>query len=129
MATTIVPETLTGPLTEGLPHPRGACWDGKGTNFAIFSAHATKVEVCLFDENGEKELERIIRAARVHQPDLARLSAGRRNPERFTDIGFTGPMNLRLDTVSTPTSCCSDPYARGPHWRAQMGPGSILATR
>src|SRR6202789_3962458 len=59
MAATIVPEALTGPLTEGLPHPRGACWDGKGTNFAIFSAHATKVEVCLFDEDGEKELERI----------------------------------------------------------------------
>ena len=59
MSETIMPETLTGPLTEGLPHPRGACWDGKGTNFAIFSAHATKVEVCLFDENGEKELERI----------------------------------------------------------------------
>ena len=54
-----MPETLTAPLTEGLPHPRGASWDGKGTNFAIFSAHATKVEVCLFDENGEKELERI----------------------------------------------------------------------
>ncbi len=49
----------TPPIREGLPHPRGATWDGKGTNFAIFSAHATKVEVCLFDENGEKELERI----------------------------------------------------------------------
>jgi glycogen operon protein len=49
----------TPPVREGLPHPRGATWDGKGTNFAIFSAHATKVEVCLFDENGEKELERI----------------------------------------------------------------------
>ena len=49
----------TAPIKEGLPHPRGATWDGKGTNFAIFSAHATKVEVCLFDENGEQELERI----------------------------------------------------------------------
>jgi isoamylase len=46
-------------MREGLPHPRGATWDGKGTNFAIFSAHATKVEVCIFDENGERELERI----------------------------------------------------------------------
>ena len=59
MSEMVMPGTLTGPLAEGLPHPRGACWDGKGTNFAIFSAHATKVEVCLFDENGEKELERI----------------------------------------------------------------------
>src|SRR6202167_1995906 len=46
-------------VREGLPHPRGATWDGKGTNFAVFSAHATKVEVCLFDEDGERELERI----------------------------------------------------------------------
>src|ERR1700734_437405 len=46
-------------VQEGLPHPRGANWDGKGTNFALFSAHATKVEVCLFDEDGEHELERI----------------------------------------------------------------------
>jgi isoamylase len=58
-----MPETLTearmAAMQEGLPHPRGASWDGRGTNFAIFSAHATKVEVCIFDEDGEKELERI----------------------------------------------------------------------
>jgi isoamylase len=46
-------------LREGLPHPRGATWDGKGVNFSLFSAHATKVELCLFDGTGEKELQRI----------------------------------------------------------------------
>src|SRR5882762_3698677 len=46
-------------VQEGLPHPCGATWDGKGTNFACFSANATKVELCLFDERGERELERI----------------------------------------------------------------------
>ena len=46
-------------IEEGLPYPLGACWDGKGTNFALFSANATKVEVCLFDETGERELSRI----------------------------------------------------------------------
>ena len=46
-------------LREGLPHPRGASWDGKGINFSLFSANATKVELCLFDEDGERELERI----------------------------------------------------------------------
>jgi len=46
-------------LNEGQPHPRGATWDGHGTNFAVFSEHATKVEVCLFDEKGEEEIERI----------------------------------------------------------------------
>lgn len=46
-------------IREGQPHPLGATWDGKGTNFAIFSANATKVEVCIFDEKGEKEISRI----------------------------------------------------------------------
>src|ERR1700739_4177293 len=46
-------------LREGLPHPRGATWQGKGVNFALFSAHATRVELCLFDETGEREVERI----------------------------------------------------------------------
>jgi glycogen operon protein len=44
----------------GAPHPLGATWDGRGTNFAIFSASATKVELCLFDSQGRRELERIV---------------------------------------------------------------------
>jgi isoamylase len=52
-------EILKSRLKEGLPNPRGATWDGKGTNFAIFSANATKIEVCLFDESGQREIERI----------------------------------------------------------------------
>ncbi|WP_442107931.1 glycogen debranching protein GlgX [Pseudomonas sp. NUPR-001] len=46
-------------LREGLPFPLGATWDGLGVNFALFSAHATRVELCLFDASGEVELERI----------------------------------------------------------------------
>jgi isoamylase len=45
-------------MSEGLPHPLGATWDGLGVNFALFSANATKVELCLFDSQGETELER-----------------------------------------------------------------------
>ena len=33
----------------GAPHPLGATWDGEGVNFALFSEHATAVELCLFD--------------------------------------------------------------------------------
>jgi isoamylase len=33
----------------GVPSPLGATWDGEGTNFALFSEHATSVELCLFD--------------------------------------------------------------------------------
>src|SRR5687768_8963807 len=46
-------------VLEGQPFPLGATWDGLGVNFALFSAHATKVELCLFDDTGEKEIERI----------------------------------------------------------------------
>jgi isoamylase len=47
-------------LTAGLPHPLGATWDGRGTNFALFSANAEKVELCLFDRQGRREVERVI---------------------------------------------------------------------
>jgi len=46
-------------LSEGQPFPLGANWDGLGVNFALFSANATKVELCLFDYDGKKELDRI----------------------------------------------------------------------
>ena len=37
----------------------GATWDGEGTNFALFSAHAERVELCLFERNGRSEVQRI----------------------------------------------------------------------
>ena len=43
----------------GSPHPLGATWDGKGVNVAIFSENAERVELCLFDEQGERETARI----------------------------------------------------------------------
>src|SRR5688500_3957354 len=46
-------------LREGQPFPLGATWDGLGVNFALFSANATKVELCLFDVEGRQERERI----------------------------------------------------------------------
>jgi glycogen operon protein len=46
-------------VREGMPYPLGATWDGLGVNFALFSANATKVELCLFDLEGKQELERI----------------------------------------------------------------------
>ena len=46
-------------VKEGLPYPRGAIWDGKGVNFALFSSQATKVELCLFDASGNAEKQRI----------------------------------------------------------------------
>ena len=37
----------------------GATWQGDGVNFAIFSAHAERVELCLFDESGQHEVSRV----------------------------------------------------------------------
>jgi glycogen operon protein len=45
--------------TAGTPHPQGATFDGAGVNFSVFSAHATRVELCLFDADGKTELTRI----------------------------------------------------------------------
>jgi isoamylase len=47
-------------LFEGNSAHRGASWDGQGVNFALFSANATKVELCLFSEDGGTELERVV---------------------------------------------------------------------
>src|SRR5687768_16311489 len=47
-------------VREGRPFPLGATWDGLGVNFALFSANATKVELCLYDLRGEREIERIV---------------------------------------------------------------------
>jgi isoamylase len=43
----------------GEPAPLGATWDGKGVNFALFSQNAERVELCLFDPSGERELDRV----------------------------------------------------------------------
>lgn len=44
----------------GRPFPLGASWDERGVNFALFSAHAEKVELCLFDSAGRQETDRLV---------------------------------------------------------------------
>lgn len=46
-------------ILPGRPYPLGANYDGRGTNFALFSRNAEKVELCLFDEKGKTETDRI----------------------------------------------------------------------
>jgi len=47
-------------LESGSAYPLGARFDGLGVNFAIFSAHAEKIELCVFDEQGKRELQRFV---------------------------------------------------------------------
>src|SRR5690554_5580155 len=42
-------------LEAGKPFPLGATFDGSGVNFAVFSAHAWKIELCVFDAHGRRE--------------------------------------------------------------------------
>jgi isoamylase len=96
-------------MREGLPHPRGATWDGKGTNFAIFSAHAAKVEVCLFDEEGEKELDRIELPEYTNQiwhgylPDVS--------PGAVYGYRVHGPYEPQNGHRFNPNKLLLDPYA------------------
>ncbi len=46
-------------LMAGAPWPLGASWDGLGTNFAVFSAHASRIDLCLFDPSGRREIARL----------------------------------------------------------------------
>ena len=41
------------------PYPLGATWDGLGINFAVFSAHAERIDLCLFDPSGRREIARM----------------------------------------------------------------------
>jgi len=43
-------------LSAGSPYPLGATWDGLGTNFAVFSAHAERIDLCLFDPAGRRQI-------------------------------------------------------------------------
>ncbi len=46
-------------LEPGRSYPLGAHWDGLGVNFAVFSAHARRVQLCLFDPTGRREIARL----------------------------------------------------------------------
>ncbi len=46
-------------LWPGRPYPLGATWDGEGVNFSLFSEHAERVELCLFDARGKSCIARV----------------------------------------------------------------------
>ena len=97
-------------LREGLPYPRGATWDGKGTNFALFSANATMVEVCLFDSEGVVEQERIALPEYTDQifhgylPDVG--------PGQIYGYRVHGPYAPEAGHRFNPNKLLLDPYAR-----------------
>jgi Carbohydrate-binding module 48 (Isoamylase N-terminal domain) len=98
-------------LKEGRPHPLGATWDGKGTNFALFSANATKVEVCLFDEAGARERERIELPEYTDEIWHGYLPDG--HPGALYGYRVYGPYEPDAGHRFNPHKLLLDPYARG----------------
>jgi isoamylase len=89
-------------VTEGKPFPLGSTWDGLGVNFALFSAHATKVELCLFDDAGLTELERIELPEYTDEVWHGYLPRG---PGQSTATGSTGHTSPMWDTASIRINC------------------------
>jgi glycogen operon protein len=50
--------SLPDRLEAGSPYPLGATFDGLGVNFAVFSANAEKIELCIFEPTGRREIKR-----------------------------------------------------------------------
>jgi isoamylase len=103
-------ESKAGRVQEGLPHPLGATWTGQGTNFALFSANATRVEVCLFDAFDGKETARIELPEYTDQifhgylPDVG--------PGTFYGYRVHGPYEPEHGHRFNPNKLLLDPYAR-----------------
>ena len=106
----LVPERLSMRVSAGSPHPLGATWDGRGTNFALFSANAEKVELCLFDSAGPARA-RAHRAAGADRRRLARLSA-RRAAGPALRLSRARPLRARAGHRFNPNKLLLDPYAK-----------------
>ncbi|HZP43103.1 MAG TPA: glycogen debranching protein GlgX [Candidatus Binatia bacterium] len=92
----------------GEPHPLGAHFDGEGTNVACFAEHATRVELCLFDDDG--------RETRVALPEVTAhcwhgyLPAVR--PGQRYGFRVHGPFEPTAGQRHVPAKLLLDPYAR-----------------
>jgi isoamylase len=95
----------------GDPYPLGATWTGVGVNFALFSAHATAVELCLFDSaEAVRETERIPLSEQTAQvwhgflPDI--------RPSQLYGYRVYGPYDPHNGHRFNPNKVLMDPYAK-----------------
>ncbi|MEV5710934.1 glycogen debranching protein GlgX [Actinoallomurus sp. NPDC052274] len=92
----------------GDPYPLGAHYDGAGTNFALFSEAATRVELCLFDDEGEEtRLDLPERSGFVWHGYLPTVGPGQRYGYRVH-----GPYDPRGGQRCNPAKLLLDPYAK-----------------
>jgi isoamylase len=94
----------------GKPYPLGTTWDGEGVNFAIFSEHAQKVELCLFDSAGRRELHRISILEQTDQVWHCYLPEAR--PGLLYGYRVYGPYEPAKGLRFNPHKLLLDPYAK-----------------
>jgi len=102
-----LPGLRAGP---GRAAPLGATWDGGGVNFAVFSAHATALELCLFSLGGRAELARLRFADR--DGDIWTLHVEGMQPGQAYGLRAHGPYAPEEGHRFNPHKLLIDPYAR-----------------
>ena len=100
-------------LWPGKPYPLGATWDGSGVNFALFSEHAEKVELCLFDEKAHREIQRITLLEQTDQVWHGYLPEAR--PGLLYGYRVYGPYKPEEGHRFNPNKLLLDPYAKDIH--------------
>jgi len=98
----------------------GAQWDGSGTNFALFSANAEKVELCLFDRRGRREIERFELPEFTHQVWHGYLPEVR--PGQLYGYRVHGPYAPEAGHRFNPHKLLLDPYALAHHGNLRWHP-------
>jgi isoamylase len=95
----------------GNPYPPGATWDGRGVNFALFSEHATKVELCLFETvDAPAEVHRIALPERTDQAWHGYLPEVL--PGQLYGYRVHGPYEPQQGHRFNPHKVVLDPYAK-----------------
>ena len=106
--------TIAGFAIEaGTSFPLGASWNGLGTNFALFSANATKVELCLFDDRGRREIARVPLPEYTHEIWHGYLPSVR--PGQLYGYRVHGPYAPEAGHRFNPNKFLLDPYALAYH--------------
>jgi len=98
-------------MRPGRPYPLGATWDGRGVNFALFSEHATKVELCLFDSpEAAKESARLPLVEKTDQVWHGYLPGVQ--PGQLYGYRVHGPYEPGNGHRFNPHKVLLDPYAK-----------------
>ncbi len=94
----------------GRPYPLGATWDGEGVNFALFSEHAEKVELCLFGPQNKAEIGRVELRWQTDQVFHCYLPEAR--PGMLYGYRVHGPYDPDRGLRFNPYKLVLDPYAK-----------------